>query len=192
MARPSRRATYRRAGEPQPAVHRQSLRDQSARQRELVPSPPRPRVGDLRRRETSCEMESSPHCPATNEPRRSEGMIDDNEPATTSAGESRGLRSTRHDDVPPLPRGSRETQFLGDRTSSPSRRRDPALAVHRAAVANTLTWAEECAARGDYVDALAWLNVLDAIRETIPEEYEIKRLDWRRALIDQHMPQCTA
>ena len=41
------------------------------------------------------------------------------------------------------------------------------------------------------MDALAWLNVLDAIRETIPDEYEIKRLDWRRELIDQHMPQCT-
>jgi hypothetical protein len=58
-------------------------------------------------------------------------------------------------------------------------------------VANTLTWAEESAAREDYVNALAWLGVLDAIRETLPEEYEIKRLDWRRALVEQRMPQCS-
>jgi hypothetical protein len=77
-----------------------------------------------------------------------------------------------------------------DRTSQPSgMSRDPALAAHRAAVANTLTWAEESAARGDYMDALAWLNVLDAIREPLPSDYEIKRLDWRRALVEQPMPQ---
>jgi hypothetical protein len=69
-------------------------------------------------------------------------------------------------------------------------RRGPALEAHRTAVANTLTWAEESAGRGDYVNALAWLNVLDAIRETLPEAYEVKRLDWRRALIEQHTPQC--
>ena len=70
-------------------------------------------------------------------------------------------------------------------------RRDPGLEAHRIAVANTLSWAEESAGRGDYANALAWLNVLDAIRETLPEAYEIKRLDWRRALIEQHMPQCS-
>jgi hypothetical protein len=69
-------------------------------------------------------------------------------------------------------------------------RRDPGLAAHRVAVANTLSWAEESAARGDYVNALAWLSVLDAIGETLQESYEIKRLDWRRALVEQSMPQC--
>ena len=71
-------------------------------------------------------------------------------------------------------------------------RRDPGLAAHRVAVANTLSWAEESAARGDYVNALAWLSVLDAIRETLPQEYEVKRLDWRRVLVERHGPQCTA
>jgi hypothetical protein len=71
-------------------------------------------------------------------------------------------------------------------------RRDPGLAAHRAAVANTLTWAEESAARGDYADALAWLSVLDTIRETLPEEYELKRIDWRRALVERHVPQYRA
>lgn len=74
----------------------------------------------------------------------------------------------------------------------PRVRRDPGLAAHRVAVANTLSWAEESAARGDFVNALAWLNVLDAIRETLPETYENKRLAWRRALVEQHMPQCSA
>jgi hypothetical protein len=34
--------------------------------------------------------------------------------------------------------------------------------------------------------------VLDAIRETLPEEYEVKRLDWRRVLVERHGPQCAA
>ena len=82
--------------------------------------------------------------------------------------------------------------MIDEHQSPRSRMRpDPGLAAHRVAVANTLTWAEESAARGDYVNALAWLNVLDAIGETLAEPYEIKRLDWRRALLEQHMPQCS-
>jgi len=42
------------------------------------------------------------------------------------------------------------------------------------------------------VDALAWLSVLDAIGETLPDEYETKRIDWREARAEQHTPQCTA
>jgi hypothetical protein len=72
----------------------------------------------------------------------------------------------------------------------PRARPDPGLTAHRVAVAITLSWAGESAARGDYANALAWLNVPDAIGETLPEPYEIKRLDWRRAVIGQHMPQC--
>ena len=77
--------------------------------------------------------------------------------------------------------------MIDDNKSPRSRMsRDPWMAAHRAAVANTLTWAEESAARGDYANALAWLSVLDAIRETLPEEYEVKRLDWRRVLVERH------
>jgi len=83
--------------------------------------------------------------------------------------------------------------MIDDNKSPRSRMsRDPWMAAHRAAVANTLTWAEESAARGDYANALAWLSVLDAIRETLPEEYEVKRLDWRRVLVERHGPQCAA
>ena len=83
--------------------------------------------------------------------------------------------------------------MIDDNKSPRSRMsRDPWMAAHRAAVANTLTWAEESAARGDYANALAWLSVLDAIRETLQDEYEVKRLDWRRVLVERHGPQCTA
>lgn len=58
--------------------------------------------------------------------------------------------------------------------------------VHAAAVARTLTWAEESAARGDYEDALAWLGVLDVIGERLPHAYAEKRGAWRRALTEQH------
>jgi hypothetical protein len=87
----------------------------------------------------------------------------------------------------------RTVQLQGDLARPhPGMKRDPSLAAHRAAVANTLAWAEESVARGDYTDALAWLSVLGAIGESLPGGYEIKRLDWREALVEQQMPQCTA
>ena len=45
-------------------------------------------------------------------------------------------------------------------------RRDPGLEAHRTAVANTLSWAEESAGRGDYANALAWLQTTAAIAST--------------------------
>lgn len=58
--------------------------------------------------------------------------------------------------------------------------------AHLAAVANTLSWAEESASRGDYADALAWLDVLTAIREPLPDEYVDKRHVWSLALAARH------
>ena len=119
-------------------------------------------------------------------------MIDNNERVMASASEDKGPRSARHDHVPASARVSREAEFPDRTYRHPGMRRDPALVAHRAAVANTLTWAEESAARGDYANALAWLSVLDAIGETLPDEYETKRIDWREARAEQHTPQCTA
>jgi hypothetical protein len=104
-------------------------------------------------------------------------MFDNNMQAMASAGVGGGRTG--------------KAQPVGD-GANPSSPSDPGLEAHRAAVANTLSWADESADRGDYVNALAWLNVLDAIRETLPEEYEGKRLDWRHALFEQHTLQCTA
>jgi hypothetical protein len=55
---------------------------------------------------------------------------------------------------------------------------------HLAAVARSLGWAQESAARGDYADALGWVQMVEAIGDLIPEEYEIKRRAWRDALAE--------
>jgi hypothetical protein len=53
---------------------------------------------------------------------------------------------------------------------------------HLAAVARTFSWAEEAAARGDYADALSWVQVVQAIGDLIPIEYQTKRRAWLSAL----------
>jgi hypothetical protein len=55
---------------------------------------------------------------------------------------------------------------------------------HIAAVRRSLGWAQESADRGDYVDALGWIGVVEAIGEQLPASYETKRRAWRRALAD--------
>ena len=57
-----------------------------------------------------------------------------------------------------------------------------ALDRHLAAVARSLGWARESAARGDYADALGWVRVVEAIGDAIPYEYEVKRQAWLSAL----------
>lgn len=51
-------------------------------------------------------------------------------------------------------------------------------AKHRAAVANTLQWADEAAACGDHFDAVAWLDTVEAIGDKLPEVYETRRDSW--------------
>ncbi len=51
-------------------------------------------------------------------------------------------------------------------------------AKHLAAVASTLQWADESAERGDYFDALAWLDTVEAIGDVLPEVYETRRDSW--------------
>lgn len=66
--------------------------------------------------------------------------------------------------------------------ADPSRsRREPSRSRHELAVANTLSLADEAAARGDYAEALAWLDTLDAIGDRLPEMYAAKRPVWSRA-----------
>jgi hypothetical protein len=52
---------------------------------------------------------------------------------------------------------------------------------HERAVANTLSWADHAAAYGEYAEALAWLETLEAIGAQLPEVYAAKRLVWARA-----------
>lgn len=55
---------------------------------------------------------------------------------------------------------------------------------HSAAVARTLSWADDAAARGEYRDALAWLETVEAVDTDLPQPYAIKRAAWRRLAED--------
>ncbi len=53
-----------------------------------------------------------------------------------------------------------------------------AEARHQAAVARSLGWAHESAARGDYADALSWMLTLDAVGHTLAATDQSARADW--------------
>jgi len=55
-------------------------------------------------------------------------------------------------------------------------------AKHRAAVARTLRWADEAAARHDYNDAVAWAQAVEATGEQLPKAYQAKRRAWLLAM----------
>lgn len=51
---------------------------------------------------------------------------------------------------------------------------------HAAIIARTLRWADEAAARRDYLEALRWIETVRSVGEPLPEDYEAKRRAWRR------------
>lgn len=51
---------------------------------------------------------------------------------------------------------------------------------HERAVANTLGFAEEAAARGDFRGALEWLGVVEVVDGVLPPGWERTRAMWRR------------
>ena len=53
---------------------------------------------------------------------------------------------------------------------------------HLAAVARSLGWARESAARGEHADAIGWVEVVEAIGDPIPHEYDAERQAWLSAL----------
>ena len=57
-------------------------------------------------------------------------------------------------------------------------------AQHAAIVARTLRWADEAAARHDYVEAVRWVETIRSLGERLPDEYNAKRETWLGA-IDQ-------
>jgi len=68
-----------------------------------------------------------------------------------------------------------------ERAIDPRRAPASGRSRHLAAVARSFGWADESAARGDYADALGWVDVIAAMRDPIPQEYQIKRQAWLRA-----------
>lgn len=55
------------------------------------------------------------------------------------------------------------------------------LTRHAQAVLRSLRFADDAAARGDYRDALGWVDTVEHIGDTLPAEYEAKRRTWLRA-----------
>lgn len=49
---------------------------------------------------------------------------------------------------------------------------------HRAAIARTVSWAEEAAARGDYGTALSWLATVEAVEGRLPPALDAKQRVW--------------
>lgn len=66
---------------------------------------------------------------------------------------------------------------IGQRAIEP----DPPMSRHRLAVSNSLCRARECAEQGDFVRALGWMRVLEAIGEELSEEDRIRCAAWRDA-----------
>ena len=60
-----------------------------------------------------------------------------------------------------------------------------------AVAARTLRWADEAASRGDYADALGWIEVVRATADGLPGPYERKRVAWLRELRAQHAADAT-
>jgi hypothetical protein len=57
----------------------------------------------------------------------------------------------------------------------------PGFAKHEPAVLHTLSWADDAAAVHDYAGALAWLDVIEAIGDSLPEEHQRRRATWALA-----------
>jgi hypothetical protein len=52
---------------------------------------------------------------------------------------------------------------------------------HRAAVARTLSWAEEAAATGHFSTALSWLATIEAVEGGLSPALDAKQRDWARS-----------
>jgi hypothetical protein len=83
----------------------------------------------------------------------------------------------------------------GEQCSSPLNRRSVRMTMlrpndepvtasdrHLAAVARSLRWAQESAERGDYPDALAWVQVVEATGSQLPPGFQDKRQAWLDAI----------
>lgn len=68
---------------------------------------------------------------------------------------------------------------MSDFERPPSRGHNPR---HARAVANSLRLAGEAAARGDYADAVAWIDTVIAIGERLPADVHESRLTWLREM----------
>jgi hypothetical protein len=59
-------------------------------------------------------------------------------------------------------------------------------------VARTLRSADEAAARGEFADALGWIEVLRSLGDPLPDDYDRKRATWMRELRCQQATEASA
>ena len=62
-------------------------------------------------------------------------------------------------------------------------------AQHAAIIARTLRWADEAAARHDYVEAVRWVETIRSLGEELPNEYKLRRETWLGAIDADHPAQ---
>jgi hypothetical protein len=55
-------------------------------------------------------------------------------------------------------------------------------ANHAAIIARTLRWADEAAARRDYVEAVRWIDTVRSLGDNLSEEYTAKHQRWLDAI----------
>ena len=60
-------------------------------------------------------------------------------------------------------------------------------ARHAAIIGRTLGWADDAAARRDYVRAVQWVETVRSLGQDLPDEYKAKRAAWLSA-IDRERP----
>ncbi|HUA43906.1 MAG TPA: hypothetical protein VMA77_01685 [Solirubrobacteraceae bacterium] len=57
-----------------------------------------------------------------------------------------------------------------------------------AIIARTLSWADEAAARGDYVKAVHWVETVRGLGLDLSEDYEAKQAVWLNAIDPDRRP----
>ena len=67
-----------------------------------------------------------------------------------------------------------DAQAVRAKTSSPDQ--------HLAAVTNSLAWAQESADRGDYADAVGWLQAVEATGHQLSPAHQTKQRAWQAAI----------
>ncbi len=55
-------------------------------------------------------------------------------------------------------------------------------AKHAAIIARTLRWADDAAERGDWGEALRWVEKVRDLGQALPADYEAKRQTWLHAV----------
>ena len=77
-----------------------------------------------------------------------------------------------------------DVRFMANSGGHKRREEGPARfeAQHAAIIGRTLRWADEAAARGDYAEAVRWVDTVRGLGQDLPDEYEAKQQTWLNAL----------